>query len=124
MPGALAQRYLSAGATDVRLVGKPHAEIYAACFAALAEGGEARGGEGAPPRVLAVGDSLHHDVLGASRAGIDSLLVCSGVHAAELGVTQASDEVPSAERLEALLERFAEENDGLAPTHCVAAFRV
>ena len=61
MPGQLARRYKEMGASDIRLVGKPHALIYKACRAELAAAG-------LPPtaRVAAVGDSLHHDVLGAA----------------------------------------------------------
>ena len=65
MPGVLARRYEAMGAADVRRVGKPHPLIYEACRAKLA----AAGAESA--RVAAVGDSLHHDVLGASANGFD-----------------------------------------------------
>ena len=34
-------------------------------------------------RVPAVGDSMAHDVAGANRAGVDSALVCWGIHAAD-----------------------------------------
>ena len=42
-------------------------------------------------RVAALGDSLRHDVLGAARIGVFSILCCSGVHSTELqlGVPQA-----------------------------------
>ena len=63
------------GASDIRLVGKPHPLIYEACRARLAEAGIPS--EGA--RIAAVGDSLHHDVLGAARNGVDSVFICSGV---------------------------------------------
>jgi hypothetical protein len=62
MPGQLAYRYQALGATDVRLVGKPHKLIYERCRSLLA-----RAGLGRDARVAAVGDSLHHDVLGAAR---------------------------------------------------------
>ena len=35
-------------------------------------------------RVLAVGDSLEHDIVGASRAGIDALFIRDGIHAADV----------------------------------------
>lgn len=119
MPGQLAARYAAMGATDVRLVGKPHPLIYEACRARLA----AAGFDDAV-RVAAVGDSLHHDVLGASRNGVDSIFCCSGVHCTELGVPQAGAEEPSEEKLSALLEAFSEETGGVRPTHTLAAFRL
>ena len=36
-------------------------------------------------RILAIGDSLRTDIAGAAGAGIDSLLIAGGVHAAEFG---------------------------------------
>lgn len=120
MPGQLARRYRAMGASDIRLVGKPHALIYEACRQQLT----AAGIEPASARVAAVGDSLHHDVLGASRNDVDSIFICSGVHCVDLGVTQAQAEVPSSERLAALLQRFEDETDGCTPTHILAAFRL
>ena len=117
MPGQLARRYRALGATDVRYVGKPHPLIYEQARSVLTTMGVP-----ADARVAAVGDSLHHDVLGACRAGIDSVLICSGVHCGELGVPQASAVPPEPERLAALLDAF-EEEEGCAPTHVLAAFR-
>jgi HAD superfamily hydrolase (TIGR01459 family) len=75
-PGALARRYEELGGT-VFYHGKPWPAIYASCLAALADC--------APARLVAIGDSVDHDVLGARRAGLASALVVGGVHAAELG---------------------------------------
>jgi ribonucleotide monophosphatase NagD (HAD superfamily) len=119
MPGQLAYRYQALGATDVRLVGKPHKLIYERCRSLLA-----RAGLGRDARVAAVGDSLHHDVLGAARNGVDSILCCSGVHSTELGLPQAGALPPNPERLQALLEHFGREHEGVAPTHVLAAFRL
>jgi len=118
MPGQLARRYEQQGAADVRRVGKPHPLIYEACRAQMA-------GHGTGQRIVAVGDSLHHDVLGAARNGIDAVFCCAGVHADELGVPQARGDVePEPERLRALLDRFADETGGCAPTHVLAGFRM
>ena len=76
-PGVLARRYEALGGA-VFYHGKPHPAIYASCLEAL---GCASG------RVLAVGDSIDHDILGAHRADIRSALVTGGVHASALGVT-------------------------------------
>lgn len=117
MPGQLARRYSAMGGADVRLVGKPHKIIYDECREVLA-----RSGVGPSARVAAVGDSLHHDVLGAALNGVDSVFIAGGVHYRELGVPQAQAVPPSAERLERLLAGFAEECDGVRPTHVLAGF--
>ncbi|MDP1538385.1 MAG: TIGR01459 family HAD-type hydrolase [Burkholderiales bacterium] len=85
-PGVLAQRYEELGGA-VFYHGKPHPAIYRSCLKAL----------GDPPagRVLAVGDSVEHDVLGASRIGLRSALVTGGIHIEALG--GAWGELPGAE---------------------------
>uniref|UniRef100_A0A7S3Y0J3 Uncharacterized protein n=1 Tax=Heterosigma akashiwo TaxID=2829 RepID=A0A7S3Y0J3_HETAK len=59
------------------------------------EGGEGGGvraeGEPTTPRTVVVGDSLHHDVLGARNAGLPSLLITAyGVHAEEIPAVSAT----------------------------------
>jgi len=85
-PGVLARRYESLGGA-VFYHGKPHPPIYRSCLQAL--------GGCAPGRVLAIGDSVEHDILGAARVGIRSALIPGGVHATELDV--AWGELPSSE---------------------------
>jgi HAD superfamily hydrolase (TIGR01459 family) len=76
-PGALARRYEELGGR-VFYHGKPYPAIYASCLRALA---------GCPPeRVIAIGDSVEHDVLGAARAGLACAFVAGGIHAQELCV--------------------------------------
>ncbi|RZN09792.1 TIGR01459 family HAD-type hydrolase [Bradyrhizobium genosp. SA-3] len=70
-PGALARFYETLGGR-VTYVGKPHAPIFAAALERL--------GQPNPARVLMIGDSLDHDVAGARRAGMLTLLLRSGVH--------------------------------------------
>ena len=121
MPGMLASRYRAMGATDIRLVGKPHALIYEACRQKLvAEAGISPD----EARIVAVGDSLHHDVLGAANNGVDSIFICSGVHYTDLGIPQAQDVAPDPEKLQALLDEFAAETDGVEPTHTLTSFRL
>ena len=69
--GALADAYEALGG-DVRWYGKPHAAIY---HHALTLAGD-------PPReaVLAVGDALQTDVLGAALMGFDCIFVSGGIH--------------------------------------------
>lgn len=75
-PGVLARRYEQLGGA-VFYHGKPYPAIYRSCLKAL----------GDPPanRVLAIGDSIEHDVLGAARAGTRSAFVAGGIHLDELG---------------------------------------
>jgi HAD superfamily hydrolase (TIGR01459 family) len=84
--GVLAKRYEALGGA-VFYHGKPYAPIYRSCLAALGC---------TPDKVLAIGDSVEHDVLGASRVGIRSALIPGGVHAPELGI--AWGQLPSRER--------------------------
>ncbi|KAK1862426.1 hypothetical protein I4F81_005000 [Pyropia yezoensis] len=83
MPGALAAAYETAGGPVVRL-GKPAPPPYTAALATLA-----RLGVTDPRRVLAVGDSVGHDVRGAADAGVDSLWVGGGIHAERVGLCHA-----------------------------------
>jgi HAD superfamily hydrolase (TIGR01459 family) len=73
--GALADIYAALGG-KVAWYGKPHETIYAHALALA----------GNPPRdaVLAVGDSLQTDVLGAALMGFDCVFVAGGIHAGEL----------------------------------------
>jgi HAD superfamily hydrolase (TIGR01459 family) len=72
--GALAEEYERLGGV-VRWHGKPYPSVYTSCLQLL--GIEDR------RRLLAIGDSLRTDVAGAAAAGIDSLLIAGGIHAAE-----------------------------------------
>jgi HAD superfamily hydrolase (TIGR01459 family) len=83
-PGDLARRYARRGG-GVTYIGKPHPAIYEACLARL--------GHPSPERVLCVGDSLHHDVLGANRAGMASVLVTAGVHAPAFATSATAAEI-------------------------------
>jgi HAD superfamily hydrolase (TIGR01459 family) len=87
-PGALAQSYEGLGGT-VAYVGKPHQVMFEAALQAL--------GNPPPERVLMIGDSLDHDILGGRGAGILTLLVTSGVHREAL--VGATDVVASIRRL-------------------------
>lgn len=73
-PGQVARFYESIGGR-VRIHGKPQKTIYET---ALAHFGLS------PDRILAVGDSIPHDIAGAATCEIDSLLIASGVHKDEL----------------------------------------
>jgi HAD superfamily hydrolase (TIGR01459 family) len=68
--GVIAQSYAGMGG-KVHYFGKPHKVVYDACLS--------RFDSVTPSRILAVGDSLHTDILGANQAGIDACLVTGGI---------------------------------------------
>jgi HAD superfamily hydrolase (TIGR01459 family) len=74
--GALARRYEELGGSVI-YAGKPHRPIYGR---ALAQTERARGGPIEKPRVLAIGDGMKTDIVGAARAELDALFVTGGIH--------------------------------------------
>ena len=74
-PGYLAAYYEKAGGT-VRYLGKPHPEVYGRAAALL--------GDVPPHRIVAIGDSLEHDIAGGRRFGCLTAFVEAGIHAADL----------------------------------------
>ena len=88
--GMLARRYEEFGGS-VRYHGKPHAPVYRRCFDLL--------GIHDRQRIAAVGDSFRTDVAGANAAGIDAVLVTSGIHLEELAT--AWGEHPDSRKLAA-----------------------
>lgn len=92
MPGTLARHYASAGG-EVWLAGKPAPVIYAAALEML---------ELPADQVVAIGDSLEHDVGGAAAAGIDSVFVLGGIHREDVGLQPggASQQAQQAQQAE------------------------
>ena len=74
--GALARRYEELGGSVI-YAGKPYAPIYER---ALALAARVRGAPVEKRRVLAIGDGMRTDILGATRAGLDALFVTGGIH--------------------------------------------
>ena len=108
LTGKIAQQYESMGG-KVTFFGKPHVEHFEACLRDL----------GLPkPRVAHVGDSLHHDVVGANSTGIDSIFIAGGVHREELEAYSLG-EIPSSKMLEQLFREH-----GITPTHVVPLFKL
>ena len=68
--GAIALELERKGAV-LRYFGKPHGDIYRTALAAL--------GNPPPMTVLAIGDSPEHDIAGAAGAGLDSVLLRTGI---------------------------------------------
>lgn len=77
--GSLADLYASLGG-PVIMAGKPYPPIYDMCYAALER---ITGKTPDKTRILAIGDGLPTDVLGANGQGLDLLFIAAGIHAAE-----------------------------------------
>ena len=103
-PGTVAAMYEQMGGS-VLYVGKPHAPIYDACLDAL-DGLQ-------PAEIVAIGDSVEHDVRGANGMEIDSCFVTGGIHAEQFPAeaTQAEREA----RLADLCQRFAARPQWVVP---------
>lgn len=80
MPGTLARYYqhLTGDVASVQLMGKPSPVIYAEALTLLDSTVCYK------KNVIAIGDSLEHDIAGASAADIDSLFIAGGIHAEEV----------------------------------------
>jgi len=115
MPGRLAQRYQELGGPDAIFVGKPYPEVFQLARERLEEAGVP-----SSARLCMVGDSVRHDVRGARAAGLDVLLLCSGVHSEALGIEQAPalPQRPSKDSLRAFLGALPSEE---TPTYLSAA---
>lgn len=107
MPGKIAQRYEEMGGT-CQTFGKPAVEHFDACIRKL--------GIKDKSKVAHVGDSLHHDITGATTAGIPTIFITSGIHLQQLETSFG--QIPDSYKLQTLLE-----NEKCTPTHVVAAFR-
>ncbi|MEM6972864.1 MAG: TIGR01459 family HAD-type hydrolase [Pseudomonadota bacterium] len=113
--GAIAERYAEAGG-EVVWYGKPHPPSYEAAFAMI---DAAARREVARDRILAMGDSLHHDVAGATRQGIDALFVTGGIYTAAVASSAHPDpDFPDPSKLDRLL---AEE--GHRPRYAIGRLR-
>ncbi len=69
--GTIAQLYEDIGGKIV-ILGKPNKEIYLEATRKLIDYPK--------NKIIAVGDSIFHDIKGANNFGIDSLLITSGIH--------------------------------------------
>ena len=106
-PGAVAKRYEALGGT-VRYHGKPDPGIYQSCLATFERLGLYR-----REQVIAVGDSIAHDVAGADSAGLASALVAAGIHREALCVEGAR--LPTAARWAAFAATAPAQPDYVIP---------
>lgn len=72
-PGTLARRYQDFGGV-VTYIGKPHQPLFKHCIKILQDKGIY------PGQTIMIGDTMAHDILGASLVNIDSCLVKTGLH--------------------------------------------
>ncbi len=77
--GSLADHYAALGG-PVIMAGKPYAPIYELCYAALEK---LTGKPHDKSRILAIGDGLPTDVLGANGQGLDLIFIAAGIHVVE-----------------------------------------
>lgn len=75
--GAVAEKYKELGG-NVVYYGKPYQNIYDEVIAEF---------DYKKSQILCIGDGLHTDIKGANQNGLDSLLITSGMHINELGIT-------------------------------------
>jgi HAD superfamily hydrolase (TIGR01459 family) len=95
--GALAHRYELLGG-HIHYVGKPYPEVYTECRNLFARRDATR--------VLAIGDSLQHDIVGGAEAGFDTMLVMTGIHRPDFAA--AEDDAAIRQRLLALTSERGE----------------
>ena len=108
--GALADLYEARGGR-IHMAGKPYRPIY---DEALRHAESAAGETLDRSRILAIGDSVRTDAIGAANAGLDLLFVTGSIHAAELDAFGSPDPdairslvAPSGARLRAFMPRLA-----------------
>ncbi len=93
--GALAHEYEKMGGS-VRFIGKPHPEVYRYARQQFARYGA--------HRLLAIGDSLQHDIRGAQEAGIDTVFIRDGIFRERFAACPAEQQA-------ALLQQLAAQYD-------------
>jgi HAD superfamily hydrolase (TIGR01459 family) len=107
--GALAALYTEMGGESLYF-GKPHPPIYDLARKRY----DALPNAKPDPRIIAIGDGIRTDILGALGEGIDSLMITGGLAARETG-THAQ---PDAEMLNAYIQK-----EKIEPTHAIGYLR-
>jgi HAD superfamily hydrolase (TIGR01459 family) len=108
--GALADLYEARGGM-IHMAGKPYLPIY---DQALKAAGAAAGKPLDRARILAIGDSVRTDAIGAANADIDFLFITGSIHAGELDAFGSPDPeaikslvAPSGARMQGAMARLA-----------------
>jgi HAD superfamily hydrolase (TIGR01459 family) len=77
--GALAEVYAELGGSVI-YAGKPYPPIYELAFETIAQ---LAGSAVVKDKILAIGDGVHTDIMGAANFGLDTVFVASGLHVAK-----------------------------------------
>ena len=101
--GEIAHRYESLGG-EVRYFGKPHPEIYDYCRKASGVSSD---------RIVAIGDSLEHDIAGGAAAGFATAFVTGGIFQKDF--SSADDNTVHHRRLADLAEKYAVSPEWVIP---------
>ncbi len=102
--GAIAQAYQSGGG-KVYFIGKPYPEIYHHCLSLVPD---------VPAnRIVAIGDSIHHDIVGGHSVGINTLLTLRGVHSDQF--TDAIDPIEINRRIKIISGSYGALPDWVVP---------
>mmetsp|Transcript_17104 Transcript_17104/g.20528 ORF Transcript_17104/g.20528 Transcript_17104/m.20528 type:complete len:230 (-) Transcript_17104:81-770(-) len=112
MPGKIGERYEEMGGSCISF-GKPHKSHFDACLRELGKLGVSK------DRVVHVGDSLHHDIVGANSAGIASIFVTGGIHCGDVDIVDETG-IPCRASLKTLFEK----EGNIVPTHVVPMFKL
>jgi HAD superfamily hydrolase (TIGR01459 family) len=124
MPGLIADKYKrkltkEASTPIIKYFGKPFDDVYESCFASL----------GIPDKstICGIGDSLEHDIIGASAAGMGSIFIENGVHCESLGTLEGTAASAGKEKVSELIfavGRRSGRDPGLCePTTSVPCFQ-
>ncbi len=111
--GAVAELYTEMGGESLYF-GKPHPPIYDLARLRTA----AEGKDPAEARILAIGDGIRTDILGAQGEQIDSLFISGGLAAEETLTDPATGDQPQAEALQKYLE-----GEQITPTYAIGKLR-
>eukprot|EP00210_Caulerpa_lentillifera_P000302 g295.t1 len=106
MPGSFGKAYEAMGGT-VHYMGKPGPFVYTHTLNMM---------DLTRDQVVAIGDSMEHDIKGANAMGIDSILVCNGIHKEEL---RNGEREITAEAVSKLSQTY-----DLQPTFYIDLFRI
>ncbi|MFH1158631.1 MAG: TIGR01459 family HAD-type hydrolase [Pseudomonadota bacterium] len=100
-PGAVAMRYHELGGA-AHYIGKPHKAIFRYCLNLFENI--------MPSRILMIGDSIQHDIVGGVGMDIDTAFVTSGIHA------QAFTPGMTAEQKRKVMQHLTQGYGGIQPT--------
>jgi len=95
--GVLAQEYQKLNG-KVHFFGKPHQEVYDILFQKLGLGKKDS------EQIIAVGDGMETDILGANKAGIDSVLIAGGILANRVEVNYG--QLPNESKLKKIFSEY------------------